>query len=484
MLEIANQPINISNELLDKIESEACKESLFEFVKSFWSEIIPEEPVYNWHIPYLCEELQIISEWIFNRQKKEYDLIINIPPGTTKSTIITIMFPAWLWAVDPTIRVISNSYAADLALDHSVKSRDIITSEKYIRLFPETRIRPDKSAKGAYENTSKGARYSTSTGSAITGKHAHIIINDDPLNPKQASSDADRKQAIEHTKTLSSRKVNKKNTPTITIMQRLHEQDVTGYLLSKKGDTIKHICLPAELSDSVKPVDLKQRYIDDLLDPIRLDSEVLKEAKKDLGSYGYANQFEQETAPPEGGIFKKDWFPIIQWKPEYESLIWNFAVDTAYTEKLDNDESAFIAYAHHKNDLIIRHVNECWLELPELVKHSISYSSLHGFSRNSRMYVEPKASGKSLVQTLGTDHAFNAVEDKTPLKDKVARAQGASPPCEAKRVKLIEGNWNKDFLDRLTAFPNNKHKGLVDCLSIAVDKMPSSIKQNHKAEVW
>ena len=122
MLEIANYPINISNELLDKIESEACKESLFEFVKSFWSEIIPEEPVYNWHIPYLCEELQIISEWIFNRQKKEYDLIINIPPGTTKSTIVTIMFPAWLWAVDPTVRVISNSYAADLALDHSVKA--------------------------------------------------------------------------------------------------------------------------------------------------------------------------------------------------------------------------------------------------------------------------------------------------------------------------------------------------------------------------
>ena len=140
-------------------------------------------------------------------------------------------------------------------------------------------IRHDKSGKGSYENIKGGARYSTSTGGTITGKHAHVIINDDPVNPKQAESPAMRLQANDHTKTLSSRKVDKKNTPMVTIMQRLHDDDVTGYLLKKKKDKIRHICLPAEVSERVNPPELKERYIDGLLDPVRIDREVIDEAR-------------------------------------------------------------------------------------------------------------------------------------------------------------------------------------------------------------
>ena len=89
--------------MLSRIEADACKARFFEFVKSFWEVIIPEEPVYNWHIEYLCDELQKLANYIVNRLPKPYDLIINIPPGTSKSTIVTIMFPAWLWTIDPTI---------------------------------------------------------------------------------------------------------------------------------------------------------------------------------------------------------------------------------------------------------------------------------------------------------------------------------------------------------------------------------------------
>ena len=214
-----------------QLVAEKCRSSFFYFVKTFWNVIIKEEPVYNWHIEALCDELQALSVSIVDRKDKPYDLIINIPPGTTKSTITTIMFPAWLWTQDATIRIITNSYSSDLSIEHATKSRDIITSEKYRRLFPNIVLRRDKAAKSSYENTATGARYTTSTGGTITGKHAHVVINDDPLNPAQAASDADRNTANEHTKTLASRKVDKKNTPTITIMQRLHEMDVTGYIL-------------------------------------------------------------------------------------------------------------------------------------------------------------------------------------------------------------------------------------------------------------
>jgi hypothetical protein len=235
--------LGITDDVLYRAQAELCKRHFFKFVQAFWGAIIPEEPVFNWHIPYLCGELEKMAYYIVNRLPKPYDLIVNIPPGTTKSTIVTIMFPAWLWTLDPSLRVISSSYSSDVSLDQAQKSKDIITCEKYRRLFPEVCIRRDKSGKGFYGNTAGGERYVTSTGSAVTGKHAHVIINDDPQNPKQADSEPLRLQAEEFTKTLSTRKVDKRNTPTITIMQRLHEDDVTGYLLKKKADKIRHICL-------------------------------------------------------------------------------------------------------------------------------------------------------------------------------------------------------------------------------------------------
>ena len=167
------------------VQSDECRKSFFYFVKTFWDVIIPETPVFNWHIEYLCEELQRLSGYIVRREKKPYDIIINIPPGSTKSTIVTIMWHAWLWTQDARLRVISNSYSGDLSLEHASKSKDIITSDLYRTLFPEVIIRHDKSGKGSYENTKGGARYSTSTGGTITGKHAHVIINDDPVNPRQ-----------------------------------------------------------------------------------------------------------------------------------------------------------------------------------------------------------------------------------------------------------------------------------------------------------
>ena len=253
--------MKLTKDLFVRAVADECRNNLFYFVKTFWDVIIHEDPVYNWHIPYLCEELQKLAQPVFERKPKLYDLIVNIPPSTTKSTIVTVMFPAWLWTNDPTIRVISNSYSSALSLDHATKSKDIIQSEKYMMLFPEVEIRHDKSGKQNYENTAGGFRYASSTGSTITGFHAHIIINDDPVNPKQAESDQMRKVANDHVKTLSSRKVDKAVTPTITIMQRLHQDDVTGYLLSKKKDKIKHINLPAEDCEDVEPAELRKKKL-------------------------------------------------------------------------------------------------------------------------------------------------------------------------------------------------------------------------------
>ncbi len=457
----------VPNDALRSIQREQSKKRFYNFVRLFWDVVIKEEPVYNWHIEFLCDELQALAPFIVQRLPKPYDILINIPPGTSKTTICTIMFPVWLWTQDATLRIITNSYSSDLSTEHAVKSRDIILSDKFRLLFPEIQLRSDKSAKQNYDNTSGGARYTTSTGGTITGKHGHVIINDDPLNPHQASSEAERRSANEHTKTLSSRKVEKENTPIITVMQRVHEEDPSGYLLAKKGERIKHICLPAELSDRVRPLEVRERYVEGLLDPVRMPERVLKEARSDLGSYGYANQYMQEESPAEGGLLKAAWFEIIDFKPEHNSIVWNTAIDTAETENLNNDESGMMQFGTYNNELIIRYSEGVWKEFPELVKYTKSFPMLHGYTSRSIIYVEPKSSGKSLVATVKRETDLNIKEDAPPFKDKIARVQDISPGCESRRVKLIRGNWNDGFLDEIKTFPNKKQKGQVDCLVIA-----------------
>lgn len=122
--------------------AELCRRSFFRFVQEFWDVVIPEEPVYNWHIEYLCGELQYLNSFVVARKPKPYDLVINIPPGTTKSTIVMQMYNAWVWTIDPKQRFISSSYSDEISLASSVKTRDIITSEKYRKLFPVDYFEP------------------------------------------------------------------------------------------------------------------------------------------------------------------------------------------------------------------------------------------------------------------------------------------------------------------------------------------------------
>ena len=263
--------------------------------------------VWNWHMTVICEELQTIGERVITRQPKTHDQIFNVPPSSTKSTLCSVMFPAWLWAIDPSIRVLTATYTDSLSTNHSVLSRDIIRSEKYQRFFPHVKMKSDQDGKTHYKNISGGERLATSVTGSVTGFHAHVIIVDDPLSPKQASSDAQRQTALDFMDvTLSTRKVNKELTPTILVMQRLHEDDPTGHMLKQQrnGAKIKHICIPAENSINVKPDSLRSHYVDGLMDAQRLPRHVLSNQKILLGSYGYAGQYSQAPAPLDGGIFK------------------------------------------------------------------------------------------------------------------------------------------------------------------------------------
>ena len=459
-----------------RVVADECRKSFFFFVKTFWDVIIKEEPRYNWHIPFLCDELQKLSVSIVARQPKPYDLIVNIPPGTTKSTIVTIMWPVWLWTQDPTLRIITNSYSGGLSIEHATKSKDIIQSDKFRILFPDIIIRKDKSGKQNYENTQTGYRYATSTGATITGFHAHVIINDDPVNPKQAESEPLRVQANEHTKTLSSRKVDKANTPIVTIMQRLHEEDVTGYMLKKKGENIRHICLPAEDCDAVKPAELRKFYVDGLLDPVRLNRRTLEEAKIDLGSRGYAGQYGQSPSAAGGNIIKEAWFRHIAYA-DFHAMRFkepiHFLLDTAYDEKkkkTDNDPSGIIAACKIKNSIYIVHAKKVWKSFPDLLRFLPEYMYANGYDDSvSTLRVEPKANGKSVVQQLEDSTSLNVTYTPTPTDAKDVRLHAVAPKVECGRVFIVDGEWNEEFIDEVCGFPTKVHDEYVDLLGYAIN---------------
>lgn len=463
-----------SPELANAYLRERCRRSFFFFIQTFWDIIIKEPPVYNWHIEYLCQEFQTLAGYIVRRDPKPYDMIINIPPGTTKSTIATVMWPAWLWVVDPTIRVITNSYSEDLSIEHTTKSRDIIISDLYRRLFPEIQLRRDKSAKTSYENTMTGARFTTSTGGTITGKHGHVIINDDPVSPGQSDSALARASANEHTKTLSTRKIDKANTPSVTIMQRLHENDVTGYLMAKKGETIRHICLPAEATETayINPPELRDRYIDGLLDPIRLSRDVLAELKIDLGSRQYAGQCMQNPVSEGGNIIQKTWFQHctmadFQHRRDNSPII--FFMDTAYTANAENDPTGIIATCRLGADLYVTKGKKVYMKFPDLIRFLPSWVTTNGYTPRSTIRIEPKANGISVVDQLRDITNLNVTQTPPPTESKDTRLNAASPIVECGRVILVDGEWTEDFMDEIAGFPAKTHDEYVDLLCYSID---------------
>ena len=454
------------------LTAQYCKQSLSFFVQTFWSTIIAEDLVWNWHMKVLCDELQTIYERVIRRDKKEYDLIINIPPGTSKSTICTIMAPVWAWTNDPSLRCITGSYSDALATEHSVKSRDIVESDLYKLYFPNVEIKYDKGKKTNYETTQLGQRFATSVGGSVTGVHAHVITIDDPLNPKQAASQVERDSANAWMdKTLSMRKVDKSITPTVLIMQRLATDDCTGHLLAKNKDNVRHVCLPAEVSNNVKPAYLKEQYINGLLDPRRLSKIILIEARIDLGGDAYAGQMAQ-TPVQEGGLIWKKWFREMD-DSIFPSLSDAHQVgtdwDLAYTNDDANAASAYVTAGRIGGNAYIFDLDFAFLEFPDLIK----YMKL----RRAPHYIEAKASGKSAKQSLNRAGVV-AIEVKVVGgKDKIARAKMATPPAEAGMVYIKKSLADKLYNDDrqgILNFPKNSHKDLADALAQCLQRLFST----------
>ena len=460
---------------LTKLQSELYKKSFYEFtLDAFKTLHNGQELIENWHIKLLCDRLQVEALRIVNKQPRDKHLLINVPPRTLKSELVNVFFSVYVWILKDSIQFISSSYSASLSIVLSTQARRLIESDWFIEHFPDIHLSKDENTKSRYTTTNGGLRYSTSTGGTITGMGGDIIVIDDPQNPQLARSEVERDNANRFfNETLRSRLNNPDTGIFIVIMQRLHENDLTGMLLEKESNNWEHICLPAEVSDNVIPSELKELYVNGLLFPQRLSKSVLESFKIGLGSYGYSGQYSQLPSPSEGGIFKGAWFNVIKQLPDslkLDQLKWDFYLDTAYTNKQENDATGLLCAAFHNNELYVKEAKAVRLEFPELIKEVQNFTTVNGYTNRSRIYIEPKASGKSIVQMLKRSTGLNVMEDKAPTQDKVSRASSVSAFIESGRVNLLDGRYIDPFLNELKAFPNGSHDDLVDCLVMAIDR--------------
>jgi len=294
-----------------EIQRELYRKSFFEFMKAAAKTLEPSTDWdWNFHHEYLCDVLQKEATRIHNKEKKEHDIIINVPFRSSKTLITSIIFPVWCFAVYGNFSFINLSYSAGLSTDASNKVFELIHNPWFMELFP---IEMDDHHRGKTDFKLKngGSRISSGFLGAVLGRGADIIIMDDPNKIGDLSAVAIHNTIRTWKDTISTRLNQPEIGLFIVIQQRLHHNDLSGYLLNNFPNKWFHICLPAVSSPKINPPYLLLKYQDGLLWKNRFSRAVLEKFKETLGSAMYANQLQQEPVQDEGNIIKKDWIKTI-----------------------------------------------------------------------------------------------------------------------------------------------------------------------------
>jgi hypothetical protein len=307
-------PLMTSEELL-RFNALALADDLGLYMREAWSLVEPSVPfIPGWHIDAIVEHLEAVTAGQIKR------LIINVPPGFTKTLTTCVIWPTWEWTRDPSTRWIFATHDKALATRASIQRRAVMSSDWYRARWPRVVFSTDQNVKTEFQNTAKGEMSCFGFGSSPLGHHASRIAIDDPINPRGAASDLERQSAIDYYRgQLSTRAIPPDIAAFVLIMQRLHERDLSGYLLAEEPGVWTHLCLPMEAPSrsvvSFPSGRVISREPGDLLCPERFDEAAVARLKMTLGSYGAAGQLQQSPSPLEGGMLKRGWFKTYSLEP-------------------------------------------------------------------------------------------------------------------------------------------------------------------------
>lgn len=495
------------------IEREKAKRCFRDFVIQAWPIVEPAVPfVSTWHIDAICDHLEALAYgWIRK-------LVINVPPGHAKSMLVDVLFPAWVWGPhgNPEWRSLFSSYDQRLTSRDSVKCRNIIRDPWYRANFATARpespieserkgweLKDDMDLKSYFANTREGFRICFPVGTG-TGHRGHLVAVDDPMNAKAGAqySAAKRESVIEWwDQTMGNRLLDMRTGRHLIIMQRLHEQDLTGHVLEQGG--YEHLMLPSEFEerervityctrptmDGSEPV--KEEFFSDprtqdgeLLFPDMFPQEVLDGEKTRLGTAGYAAQHKQKPSPKGGEIllakswrfWKADGAPDNCPRPsgcwdgparvvpeKFDQVL--ISLDAAFKDQEQNDSVCFHVWGAKGAD---RYLLDEICKRMSFTKTILTFLDLiERYPKAVKRLVEDKANGSAIIDAMRAN--ISGLIEINPEGGKESRAWAVQPQVESGNVYLKDGApWVPAFVGETSAFPRGKHDDRVDAMTQAL----------------
>lgn len=410
-------------------------------------------------------------------------LLVNVPPGSMKSLLISVMWPAWEWTHPHlrALRYLTTSFAEDSVKRDTRKHRDLTLSEWYRSLWPDVVL--VRTGEMSFANKDTGTREGTAFGS-LTAKRGDRLIIDDPHSTKTAESDAERTATVRQFREGALNRLNdQERSAIVVVMQRLHEQDVSGTIL-KLGMAYEHLMLPMEF-DEGRAVSTSIGFIDprtkdgELLDPVRFPAKVVEDLKM-MGSYAYAGQYQQRPAPRDGGMFKRAWFGFVGALPadiKARTRAWDLGAtegggDYTVGVKLARDPRGVFYVEHVARDQL------AGAGVERLIKNTADQD---GRPTRIRLPQDPGAAGKAYAATLVSLLAGYDVKATPPTGDKETRAKPAEAQAEVGNVKILmtgdpaRDAWIEPFLAELCMFPAGAHDDQVDAFADALNDLALTV---------
>lgn len=463
-----------------KESKQKLEASFAAFVRDAWNVVEPGIPLtWSRHYDVICEYLELAAKGEVRR------LIVNVPPRTGKSTLITILWPAWIWTWNPHCRFLGASYALTLSLEHSVKRRMLIESDWYQQRWGKSvNLVADQNEKSKYRNSAMGQMAATGTEGSATGFGGDILTLDDGMSVQQASSDAERNAKLNWIENTWWTRFNDPSTGVAVIVeQRMHEDDISGTELRKGGWT--HLCFPLVAYDRedeegvIAPSEYRlpksggtwTRKGGDVLMKDRFTRPVLE--KLQSSPMMYATQYQQTPAPMGGNIIRREWIQFYggtdpQTGVDDSALPRSFdaiviSVDASFNAKANSDPVCIMAIGSSGARRYILEAQNARIDEIETESRVIEMKKRWG---SEYVLVEDKANGPVIIRRL--KRRIPGVHAINPGASKTARLIACSGEWAALDWFLPrKAPWVRAFMDQLLMFPNARHDDYVDAMTQA-----------------
>lgn len=462
--------------LLGEARKEQATRSLAEFHRQAWSVFDPAQYKHNWHIDCICEHLEAVTRGEIDK------LLINMPPRHSKSSIIGVSWPAWVWTqgvltrdgIDlptcgPMAQFLYLSYAQSLSTRDNVKTRQLIDSEWYQSNWGDGfKFKSDQNQKTKFENTKNGYRMASSIGGIATGEGGSVIVLDDPHNVKQTESEKVRDEAVRvFREVLPSRLNDPAHGAFVVVMQRIHEQDISGEIL-KNDLGYTHVCLPAEYEQGHPFLfmgDLRKNE-GELLWAEHYGQAQIKALKKGLTERAVAGQLQQRPSLAEGTYFKREWFRWYDEAPQHLRIYG--ASDYAVTDK-GGDYTVHVVVGIDPDDNI--YILDVWRDqassnvwVEAFIDLALTHKPLVWAEEKGQII---KSLGPYISKRMRERKAYMRREQFASVADKPTRCRAFQARAEGGRVYLpVEAPWVDELMNELLMFPAGAYDDQVDALSL------------------